>query len=320
MRNILVVLFISVMGNAALPQAYTPFISADSSDVWKQIKQYSLYAFEPNLYELVYRITGDTLIGSNHYASLSANYFYHWEQQFWGVPPPIWDYGEGYGGAIRETNKQVFFVFTDSAHLDTTEYLIYDFNLNVGDTVPDIMDCWWPELCQTQGNGTPDELVITSLDSILIGGIYRKRFVLANNEWIVEGMGASTGLFNQISGFIAGSSILSCYQEQSATLYSNQSWSFYYSACELDMSINKGIADLELQILPNPVKVGEEIKVVLKSGTNYDIEVFNLLGKNIYTSSEENGIATLSIDLNMGVYLIRISTSNGQAVQKLVVH
>ena len=86
------------------------------------------------------------------------------------------------------------------------------------------------------------------------------------------------------------------------------------------MSINKGIADLELQILPNPVKVGEEIKVVLKSGTNYDIEVFNLLGKNIYTSSEENGIATLSIDLNMGVYLIRISTSNGQAVQKLVVH
>ena len=96
--------------------------------------------------------------------------------------------------------------------------MAYDFNLNVGDTVPD------PRGGLSQGNpGTsnPSWRIINSIDSVFLFGTYRKRYVLDINRYIIEGVGASTGLFNIVDVMWSSDChfSLQCYSEQGTPEY-----------------------------------------------------------------------------------------------------
>lgn len=165
-------------------QNYVPFISTnDSSDTWMDLNSCTNFSCYDN-YTTRYWLDGDTIINGHTYTKVQGKTKHKKgadQGQFCTIATY---YYEHYVGAIREVNKRVYFkpdLFTPS------EYVAYDFNLNVGDTLPS------PD---GDVNANANEPIIQSIDSVLVFGQYRKRFVVNSYKYVVEGIGASTGLFN----------------------------------------------------------------------------------------------------------------------------
>ena len=165
-------------------QVYVPFISTnDSSDTWMEMNSCTDFScFES--FTNRYTIEGDTTIGSFQYSKIHKKVKHEK-----GTDTGQWctesvNYYEYYLGALRENEKQVFLL----PNFSSSEYLAYDFNLSVGDTLP-----------SPDGNlsANPVGRIINAIDSVLAFGSYRKRFII-DSRYVIEGIGASTGLFNPL--------------------------------------------------------------------------------------------------------------------------
>ena len=205
----------------------------DSSDTWMDMNSctdFSCYYSYTNRYT----IDGDTTIGGVQYSK-----FYVKTKYETGAAPSEWctesvNYWEHYYGAVRESGKKIFVIPYDSS--DSTEYVAYDFNLTVGDTL-------------TSPNGSPGANypnIISSIDSVLVFGNYRKRFVVDSYRFVIEGIGASTGLFNPIEITSNCNNELLCYAEHDVSDY-------FQTNCNYNLSIN------ELNNKQNPAQL---IKIV----------------------------------------------------------
>ncbi len=179
-------------------QVYTPFISTlDSSDTWKDIHSCSDFdCFEE--WTRRYTLNGDTTIGGMQYTKLQV-----FEKDERGTAQSqncqvSIVYRNYYYGAIRESGKQIVINRAGS-----NEYLAYDFNLSIGDTTP----------APDNGIGNETARVINSIDSVLVNGMYRKRYMLASGYEIIEGIGSSSGLFNTTVDFFDCFSMMECYEE-----------------------------------------------------------------------------------------------------------
>ena len=119
-----------------------------------------------------YSITGDTVISSAIYHKVWNEGIY---KKITGWTSSI-DTGafSYYAGAMREDtiSKKVYFI--PPSH--STEELMYDFSVNVGDTVRSYL------------LGGDYYLRVATIDSILVGGQYRKKL---NLDWPAESMGWS---------------------------------------------------------------------------------------------------------------------------------
>ena len=212
-------------------QEYVPFISTtDSSDTWMDVnscQDFSCFYSYTNRYT----IDGDTTIGGFQYSKVYIKYKY--EE---GTVAGQWcnesvSYNENYYGALRESGKQVFLIPYYS--IDSIEYIAYDFNLSVGDTVPSPV-----------GNlsAGPVGRIINEIDSVLVYGSYRKRFII-DSRYIIEGIGASTGLFNPLiydpsECYMA----MHCYAEYGTP-------DFFLQDCNLNLSVQELAGKVELPVL-----------------------------------------------------------------------
>lgn len=89
----------------------------------------------------------------------------------------------------------------------------------------------------------------------------------------------------------------------------------YSQMSEPSVSNNETIENLS--IYPNPVSNGK-IYITTKQNLTKDIEIFDVLGKKIYTTSifgKELNITKLS----PGIYILKIKENNITATRKLVV-
>lgn len=84
-----------------------------------------------------------------------------------------------------------------------------------------------------------------------------------------------------------------------------------------------GIADLpqstiEVNVYPNPSK-GLFFIAMEPVYSKVDIEVFNMQGQNVFTTNTHNAELQIDLsDLSEGLYLMRVSSDRGTAIQKLV--
>lgn len=207
----------------AIGQAYVPMIStADSSDIWVDV--HSCTDFDCWwAYRNIYTVDGTISAGGYEYVKLNRSTEY--EQ---GTDLGLWcteslsTYEAIIG--IREENKRVF-VNPNPTSEQSEEYLAYDFNLTVGDTVPD------PYYYQSPGGPSDFDLIIHTIDSVFISGTWRKRYQI--NSWpdIIEGVGSSSGLLNPLNYAWSGTCgiYLNCYMEQGVADY-------FTSNCELPVN------------------------------------------------------------------------------------
>lgn len=247
-------LFFNSFSSFSQSNIYHPF--PDSNAVWNE--EFDYFDYHPTPMSIDYyslTISGDTTINGTLYHKLIIPYVNHYN-----VPPYFSSQNvtQGYNGAIRQdiNVKKVFFV---AAH-DSVETLLYNFNLNIGDTIPDSLGCF---------------ITVNSIDSILIGSDYRKRWIISGTTQpveIIEGIGGTRGLHNTWLCYLDGfSTNLNCFQQNGTTHFPNSS-----SVCNL---INSGIEvsnrNSLIEVLPNPIHTS----AIFKTKIIFDqLRIYNSLG------------------------------------------
>lgn len=248
----------------------------------------------------VYSIIGDTILGLHDYKKISRAIAFC--SGFCCSPPfnPL----NGYMGAFRDDTvlKKIYFIFTT----DSVEKMIYDFGLNVGDTlVPGI------------GVFGPDA-IITSIDSLLIGNSFRKRLnINGGMSYMVEGIGGSWGFIDPLFTFEAGSSLL-CFSENHQALFPDTC-----ADCSIITSVQSEVMTIEaLHIYPNPFKQYTFLEFTNPEMKNLSLRIFDSYGRIMKSMSVVN-MGRIRIErenLSGGIYFIQLySDSEIFSTGKLIV-
>jgi len=255
-------------------------------------------------------ITGDTIVGTKTYHKLwvSGTSYY----PYCNISYPYCDGSNpytfnNYDGAYREDslNKKIYYLPPDS----TSDTLLYNFNLNLGDTLP-------PTYC----NASYPYNYISKVDSILIGTKFHKCFGVTDRffktdsiyAYLIEGIGSTWGLISYLHGqgeYPSGSH-LNCFSLNGITLYPDTN-----TVCQLS-GINKNeYFENTVKISPNPFSQSARI-ALSQSYNDISIEVFNLQGQlvaqNLYKNS--SGIVFERNGLSEGMYFIKL-TLDGKKVE-----
>lgn len=246
-----------------------------------------------------YYTDGDTIINSNTYVKLKKMEI-----------PAINDVSiyPTYTGAIRQDtlNKKIYVVLTDS----TTERILYDFSLQVGDTINSVLhdlasDCV----------GFNVE-TISSIDSILINGNYHKRFNVqgsCNSVSYIEGIGSDYGLIfpNRLD---EKESHLTCTKVNGQTYYPSNT-----SQCDLITSIGSLHNVFVVDIFPNPT--ADEVNIVLSNKINLSasIIIYNTFGEIIIQEKMSTNEKKLDIStLPNGLYFLKINSKENTITKKII--
>ncbi len=190
-------------------------------------------------------------------------------------------------------------VFYDS--ISAKSVLLYDFNLEVGDTIQSPLFNIY--------NSCPQ--VITQIDTLVYEGISRKRFLFGcDNDFIVEGIGTSSGWITNLRHGVESGQNLKCVMTDGVLLYSN-------GGCQFNAvnEINKDV----VRISPNPFQ--DKIQVQFLENIDGFITILNLQGKLCYQEPINSLASKLNLSsLMTGVYILNLSNNKGEVVayQKIV--
>lgn len=285
---------------------YHPF--PDSNAVWN-VQSFQACQDPFSFWEHSYSImmTSDTVISSTTYHKLQ-------------VPIEVvqsnglcdstgsWTAPGFYSGAIRQevAQRKVYFV----PPTDTTEQLLYDFNLQVGDTVGGYLgSIAYP----------PD--TVQSIDSVQIGSTFRKRWQINScyGIYLIEGVGSTYGLVERSPGCITdvGSYVISCYSENGSVLYPSST-----SGCELITGIDtRNMNGSATSIYPNPMHTESTIQLGENFGDG-ELRLYNAVG-GLVAQKSISGQRSLTLDrqnLDVGIYFVQLTDHHGQVTTlKLIV-
>lgn len=146
----------------------------------------------------------------------------------------------GYCGLLRDDtlSQKVYYVYPDSVN----ELLMYDFSVNVGDTINDIYNAF-PLFYH----------VVDSVDQVTLGGVSRKRIRYISGSpvmepYIIEGMGNASGLMAPLES--PGELFdLTCFSYNGTSIYPTSS-----SDCSLiDNVFDANSEYATISIFPNPI-------------------------------------------------------------------
>ncbi|MGZ4035193.1 MAG: T9SS type A sorting domain-containing protein [Bacteroidia bacterium] len=316
-RALFIFLFCYVKVNFA--QLYQPFPT--DSAVWRQQNaSWDGDVWDQDDYNYFFR--GDTIISGNTYHKIYHTGS-HTEYVTALYPPWTIVYGplsvdsNKYVGGIREDGLKHVFFFPDTATV-TSEQLLYDFNLSLGDTLP-------VTYCNTNSYGGIK--YVSSIDSVLVGAVYHKCYHISagpgymNLGSIIEGVGNSSGLLEKILPVFEYEDLLICYSHNGAFEYiPTLSTPSPTATCELPLlaGINEYKNEKSITIFPNPSSGNLTIRSNLTGDIN--VEINNLLGEKIVQLILNS--SQTSIDLSTfpkGLYFLKAKSGNiTESIQKIV--
>ena len=290
MKRTFIILFCTVIFSGAFTQTNVYFpLPSDSTD-WRE---YAGGFQNGYCSDYQYFISGDTLINGLLYKKITKMGVVY-IQDIQGYCTNIIDYYYtiNYAGAYRNdsVNKKVYGMF----YIFTSDTLLYNFNLNLGDTLP-------PSALNNPARGTN---VVTGLDSVLIGNHYHKRFAISWANWynshvsLIEGIGSTYGLFGLLTPIGQQGTTLYCVVENGQTVYHNPSY-----PCDLFTGIlNKVPKDFQFELFPNPVQDCATLNFNFKD-KKLDLLIFNIYGQKVsYYKNIINGSKINTSILTSGMY------------------
>jgi hypothetical protein len=250
-----------------------------------------------------YYLRSDTLINNLVYKTV-----YRSPLTTAGSPCFWWGVSPGYVCALRDDSilNKVFIV----PPLSTADTLLFDYNMNVGDTVKGfIAEC--------------SNAVVTIKDSVMIAGQYHKRWFFNGcfslcPQFIIEGIGTCYGLFEPIPGWFQKNSYLVCVEDSSGNLFSNSCYSSPLG-CRLITTIYDDLTNFYLSISPNP---SSGIFTVASVQEITAIEIYNLLGEEVFhqqilkSSNQQINLSSQS----KGIYFIKLQSADKTSIQKIIIH
>ena len=215
-----------------------------------------------------------------------------------------------YGTFIREDDGQVFY-----REIFGEEGLIYNFNLEIGDSV--IID----------NPRTPGmlKLFFTEIDSVEIANGYRERWKLVSNtyensEYWIRGIGSQTGVINSgtgVYGGLCGSYTLLCQKHDSELVYQNPE---YNSCYILTTNVNNNDV-IQKQITLSYDRSLKTVKLQMKANQYRTVIISNLLGVII----EDQHTESTSVSFNLskhptGLYVVTVIQGGSVYSQKFIVY
>jgi hypothetical protein len=190
---------------------------------------------------------------------------------------------------------------------DLNEYLLYDFNLSIGDTLP-----------QTLNNFTTDTYVV-NIDSISTPFGYLKKFELSGSSWsqyLIEGIGHSKGLIEPMHVPLECGYDLLCFSLNDTAYYPING-----PTCDLAVGVNKEISAFKSIIFPNPTNGYTKIQFE-ESLSNAEIIISNIYGQTLQKIEQVNGTeTTLNFEsFASGIYYLTLKKNQQNiACHKLII-
>ncbi len=239
----------------------------------------------PYLFSM-YRFGNDTIVEQKQYSILSI--------------------GFGTKYLIREDNSGKVY-FRDNSNIypnykDTTEYLLYDFSLNVRDTIEityslrEIYDSF----CK---------LEVVEIGSVEVGGVFRKKMTLHKipftntglddvHYW-VEGIGSLFGPIYPLT-------IPDGERDFEFDCYKTDDISYGVCYCDGDTNIQHQLQEDEILFYPNPV-INTSQFVFPENGVAYTIEIYNSIGDKMFHYQANNTMVINKSSFDVGVYFYKVS-------------
>jgi len=273
--------------------------------VWRINYEYScsnyFFSHENGDEEYKYFIDGDTMVGVRTYFKLYKTGILFLDEPF--------RIEHKYMGAIRDSADRFFYI----AEEENTENLLYDFSVNVGDSI--------------QVDGSSMKYPVDEID-ILENG--RKRYFLylvsvhcGSANTIIEGIGWLGGLLegNSCSGHpgVRGSYLV-CYSEDEQPVYVTD-----HMRCGEPVvcsNIFTGAGELKKPLQPEVFLMpGGMLKVRLPrhSREAVEIRIFDATGA-VKITKQGDPVEPVDIrNLESGIYLMRLSSGNDTYATKFVI-
>ena len=297
--SILTILILTMGVGYGQTNIYHPF--PDSNAFWSDRGTNMFHPFF--LRNTRYGLKGDTIINSKTY-----------HQVFSLFDSTLSNPNSFYYAAIREEDRKIYTIIGNSP-----ETILYDFNLNVGDTIT----YTYPEIFSR---------VLSKIDSVqLYTGEYRKRYVFNPIDFmgvpdiVVEGIGSVvwTGLFNPLVTAIAtnGDSFdFTCFKQNEIIYYLNNP-ECDHCFCTLLTEIEDMKEKEKLSVYPNPLLFQTTLQTdyYLHNAT---ILLYNSLGQKVREVKNISGKTFIlkRENLPVGIYFFELTQDNKSIfMDKLVI-
>ena len=273
-------------------------IPVDTLSVWRIEREWNNETCR-HIFNSIYYIDGTEIMnGKEFYKIYEEGYYYESPTHPWDTTCTLeYDYSGQYRGGIRSEDG-----ITYGYENGNTPSILMDFTLSVGDTL-------YSSICYSGK-------VIETIDSVLVGMEYRKRFNFGESycSWMIEGVGHERGLFESMDDPFENWSELICYGENGIPIFGNEN-------CDITVgqSENK-INNDQIVIYPNPTFN----KILVKS--DYKIKTYFItdnLGRIILSNKIEllskNEIEIDLSNMKSGLYVLNLETDNSEfKVQKII--
>jgi hypothetical protein len=199
---------------------------------------------------------------------------------------------------LRSSGKQIYIVTQGVG-----EMLLYDFDLQVNDTLP------------LTYNNSANDVTVTAIDSFYTSMGYRKRFTLAGYTWsqyLIEGVGHSNGLIETMQPPLECGFNLTCFGIADSAFYPVAG-----PTCNIPVSVRTLNENAGLEIQPNPAKDFISIRY-----QGYEtiklISVYNALGAVVLSIPFRNEATVDLTSLSKGIYYIKAESSSDVLVKKII--
>lgn len=285
----------------AQTNVYHPF--PDSSANWNFTVQNVCWGVVGNsLYQhqMSFVFGPDTVINQTAYHSLYIPaYIVNAGPHCYNPPAGNYILPGKYAGAIRNDHaaRKTYIIPEQTS----VEQLLYDFNWQVGDTITGYLDHPFSVFEDT----------VISVDSVLVGSTYRKRWYI--DPWyqvyLIEGIGSTYGILNPLPAGLTDHDgyILDCFSQNNVPLYPSGT-----TGCQVLTHVNEVTTEPgDLTVYPNPTRQHLFLQLPAKyRSVATEIEVIGLDGKSAFHSMEiSDQASTISLNLSalpQGIYLIKV--------------
>lgn len=305
MKHLLVsILLIVSIGTKAQTWVYHPFPQVNSN--WNLSQSFYCWTGIPGPVAQSYSIfvSNDTVIGTETYHKLFIPYL---KSDSTGCTSASVTQGI-YKGCIREDGiaKKVYYI---KASL-STEKLLYDFNLQVGDTV-------FGEL-EVPGLAKDTVISIDSVEAWGGGGVWLKRWFINScyNIYIIEGVGSTYGLIEPSPG--CGPDNME--RDIMCMVCQLPTTGYYYPVitdCDMITSINSIAKESNIEIFPNPSEGSFQID--FNDNSFQELIISNLLG-DIILSEKIYSTNNLTVkNINNGIYILSLVDKDKRKINTKII-
>jgi hypothetical protein len=272
MKNLALITFFICFLAKTNGQNYIPFPTVNTT--WETVTQFTDPGNPCYSYEFA-KTNGDTIINGQQYTIINRLNFLT--------------------TFIRENNGLVYCKYQNNDMYDTTEFLLYNFNLQVGDTMQMAMTGY--ELMFTTGH-------VDYIDSILIGTTSHKKIGISGWHHIdfIEGVGSLQGLLYPEISLVDWMSDLTCFSRNDTIFSLTGGGATYNGNCWQFVDIREPKIN-KIIVSPNPTN--DFLRIIGPTITK--AELFTMNGQKILETTLQN---INLMDYERGIYLLKVYSAD----------